>query len=232
MRLLKERLLTERTLVDDGPIPRIGLTFWVRAEDLTSTPVATWPDISGNGNHFTQGTGASQPALASNVLNGYPAVQFDGSNDWLGSTIDSAQPVTWAGVVQAITGSGDRTVIGSRNVANTSQPGAIFYLVSGLYTMFAGSNVSSGVAFNSGWLRFATGFNGASSRRDLNGVLATVNPGTRGPSLWTLGAYISTGTTRTAFWDGYIVEMAGWTRLLTDAEMGDVLGYFAAKYRL
>jgi hypothetical protein len=46
--------------------------------------VATWGDVSGNGNSATQGTGANQPTFQTNELNGKPVVRFDGTNDALG----------------------------------------------------------------------------------------------------------------------------------------------------
>ncbi len=43
--------------------------------------VTQWTDKSGNGNHLTQGTGISQPVVATNALNGKQVLNFDGSND-------------------------------------------------------------------------------------------------------------------------------------------------------
>lgn len=45
--------------------------------------VARWEDLSGNGRHATQGTGADQPIRKNNTLNNLPVVRFDGLSDWM-----------------------------------------------------------------------------------------------------------------------------------------------------
>ena len=65
-----------------------GLALWLDptvASSLTiSTGVQTWADLSGNGKHFTQSTGNSQPTLA--TIGGKAALSFDGTNDHLLTT--------------------------------------------------------------------------------------------------------------------------------------------------
>lgn len=233
MRGLADRRLGERNIGDHGPISRAALQFWVRAEDVLASPVETWPDISGQNNDFTQPTSGNRPTLVADVINGYPAVLFDGDDDWLGSTIDNDQPLSWAGVAQIqVTGTNNDTIIGSRNPASTSQPGALAYVASSHYALFAGSNMVSDVDPTSMiWVRFAVSINGASTRFNLNGFSGTANPGTRGAGLITLGAFISGGA-RTGFWPGYIAEMIGWDRALPDTELTTIMDYFASKYDL
>jgi len=63
--------------------------FW--AEDPNWTPpadgaaVAQWDDASGNAHHASQATAANRPLYRASVagLNNKPAVEFDGSNDFL-----------------------------------------------------------------------------------------------------------------------------------------------------
>ena len=65
------------------------LKLWLRADVLTMADGATvtnWPDSSGNGFAAGPGPGAgNDPAFYGAVLNGRPAVRFDG-NDWLRRT--------------------------------------------------------------------------------------------------------------------------------------------------
>jgi hypothetical protein len=49
----------------------------------TGSNAAQWDDISGNGRHATQATGASQPAVVTNALNGKQVRRFDGINDFM-----------------------------------------------------------------------------------------------------------------------------------------------------
>ncbi|MCB0397222.1 MAG: T9SS type A sorting domain-containing protein [Flavobacteriales bacterium] len=64
--------------------------LWLRGNDLSASPVSTWSDQSGNGNDLTQGTGANQPTWVNTVLNGFPVVRFDGSNDVLNGPATNA----------------------------------------------------------------------------------------------------------------------------------------------
>lgn len=51
--------------------------------------VQQWNDRSGNGNHWIQTTAANKGTYRTSIVNGYPVVRFDGSNDFytLGSAI-------------------------------------------------------------------------------------------------------------------------------------------------
>lgn len=56
--------------------------FWLKADKGTSsstnnTAISTWSDQSGNGIDVTQTVSAQQPSFNTNVINGYPAIQFD-----------------------------------------------------------------------------------------------------------------------------------------------------------
>lgn len=65
-----------------------GLACWLDAQDATtitlSTGVSQWSDKSGNGRHFTQGTGANQPAYSG--AGSTAGVVFDGVNDSLAAS--------------------------------------------------------------------------------------------------------------------------------------------------
>lgn len=83
--------------VTTTPLTILGsLAWWVRSDlGITiATGVSAWADQSGNGINFAQGTGASQPALVSAVLNGKDAVRFDGSNDYLDAAWTRSAPGT------------------------------------------------------------------------------------------------------------------------------------------
>jgi hypothetical protein len=60
--------------------------IWFDASSLSlnnSDPVAAWTDISGNGNDATQATGSDQPTYLTGQINGLPAIQFDGTDDFM-----------------------------------------------------------------------------------------------------------------------------------------------------
>ncbi len=63
-----------------------NLMVWLaadRAITLTGGRVHSWGDGSGNTNHATNSTAANRPASVPGAVNGYPSVQFDGTNDEL-----------------------------------------------------------------------------------------------------------------------------------------------------
>lgn len=69
-----------------GGFTRAGLKLWLKADSLAlndGDAVGTWADQSGNGNDATQGTAANKPTFKTGLLNGWPIVRFDGTNDSL-----------------------------------------------------------------------------------------------------------------------------------------------------
>jgi hypothetical protein len=63
--------------------------------------VTTWYDQSGNGNNATQGTAANQPKIVSSgsviTVNGYQVIQYDGSNDNLGTSLTATGTMLMGG---------------------------------------------------------------------------------------------------------------------------------------
>ncbi len=71
---------TPRTVF--SPSDLSGLNLWLKADSLSlndGDPVSSWTDSSGKGNHAT-GTGANRPVFKTNIINGYPIVQFTNAN--------------------------------------------------------------------------------------------------------------------------------------------------------
>ena len=76
-------------------LPVNGAQVWLKADagvlnasDLPAfhgEAVKTWQDQSGNGNDVTQDIATRQPAFNTGVLNGMPAISFDGGDDLQGS---------------------------------------------------------------------------------------------------------------------------------------------------
>lgn len=70
-----------------------GLVLQLDANAITGisdgTGISTWSDTSGSGNHFANSTGnsATYPVYRTNQQNGRPAVDFDGSNDFLTTVV-------------------------------------------------------------------------------------------------------------------------------------------------
>jgi hypothetical protein len=77
--------------VTDGGQADSTLSVWLNAHNLLKTTanpadgtaVATWSDLSDNGNDAAQATSGNQPVFKTNVANGEPGVLWDGDNDRL-----------------------------------------------------------------------------------------------------------------------------------------------------
>ncbi len=71
--------------------PAAGLRLHLRADQIPGATngslVSTWPDLSGNGNNATA-AGTDRPTFQTNVVNGSPAVHFDGTDQLAIPAID------------------------------------------------------------------------------------------------------------------------------------------------
>lgn len=90
---------SESVTTTDPPPVTSGLVLWLDASYATyqssggsaavsdGDVVGEWQDQSGNGNDVTQATGTAKPTLQTAELNGRPVLRFDGSNDYLETTV-------------------------------------------------------------------------------------------------------------------------------------------------
>lgn len=88
-----------------SPLDLTNLKLWLDAADSTTITetagaVSQWDDKSGNGNHATQGVGASQPLTGGDVVNSLNVISLDGIDDFM------ILPPTMYGIPE-----GDNTVI-------------------------------------------------------------------------------------------------------------------------
>ncbi len=89
-------------------IPAANIVAGWDAANLSASPVALWPDASGNGFDLAQPTGANQPTWgAATGPNSQPAVLFDGVDDNVNVALNLPAPGTtptffW-GIVRQVT---------------------------------------------------------------------------------------------------------------------------------
>jgi PKD repeat protein len=93
--IVLSRLASAQILPDDLP----GLELWFRSDlGVTTelTTVALWEDQSGNDRDASTFAAGLRPVLVDDVLNGYPAVRFDGNNDFLDfAEVTNIRTVFW-----------------------------------------------------------------------------------------------------------------------------------------
>lgn len=69
------------------PLPTGATALFDAAAGVTiATGVSAWVDQSGNGNNWSQATGAKQPTVTLNAITTNPAVTFDGAAQFLAGT--------------------------------------------------------------------------------------------------------------------------------------------------
>ena len=98
-----------------------GLAGWWDASALglsDGDAVASWSDLSGNSRTLAQGTSGARPAYRATGLNGKPAVDFDGSDDYLEVDSTSALDLTGNFLVLAVFQL-DVVTLGNGSYANT-----------------------------------------------------------------------------------------------------------------
>lgn len=192
--------ITQRILLLDGrsfsPLDLgASLKLWLSAARITGLvdgdPVPTWSDLSGQGNHATQGTAAKQPTYKTGIVNGTPVVRFDAVDDWLQTGVMTlAQPISisivayWRAVAAEAALFDGRSGALSMSVRRPGASGTDLRMNAGANGAFASGTVPTTPTV----LRFL--FDGAASQAWANGVsLGVVSAGTAIPSGVTLGAF-------------------------------------------
>lgn len=122
--------------------------FWLKADagttsTVNNTPISGWNDQSGNSAHMTQTTSTQQPSFATNVINGFPAVQFDNitnTNDkMLGPDLpilDNTNGYSFFTVTrpQNVDGAA-RVVVSKRTTVSVDQSFMLFYYTGNKFTV-------------------------------------------------------------------------------------------------
>lgn len=215
------------------PFPTSGLTLWSRADQGVTHDalgaVQVWQDLSGAGNHFSQGTQNQQPLLKEGSLGGQPSIAFDGSDD--GLLAPSTMALGRASTVFVVfeRESTEDFYLGNGYVLQNSATPHWYMRTDGFYSGTAAirnafpqrSKRSVAVMTNSP----------TSTRVHVNGSDWThdSSPTTGAPGRLALGGGNGYGNDPHAV---RIAEVIAYTDALTDAERVKVEEYLAARYAL
>ena len=212
-----------------------GLAAWYDASRITGLSdgeaVAQWDDLSGNGHHLTQATSEFRPLYKTSVLNGLPALLFDGADDRMDTADDVlalSQPLT-IGIVLINRNAFDffETVFDSATAADR----ATSWVQSGTleYRLFAGSDSGTThiAALDTPYI-LQWAFDGASSEVRRNGEVSSgFDPGSQGLPELRLGANHNLGA---VFFDGHILEAWLVSGHLSTSNQALLENYANAKY--
>ena len=211
-----------------------GCQLWLDAEysdfELdSSSNVATWRSLVG-GTIALQSTPANRPAYVTSVMNGKPAVRFDGSTDFLSLSNIGASFTTAATMVSIVRVlDNDYNVLSSLNNNgcrwnNGSGPGSF-----GLFTTALQSSFPAGMPFNGTWvmsMRISAAYgleirlNGRRLDYKATGFTFT------GGDTFNIGATVGPA----GHLNGDIYSIALYNRVLTDKELRTVEECFAWRY--
>jgi gliding motility-associated-like protein len=219
---------------------KITNNIWLRADhdvlNNSDTPasngqsVKTWMDQSGKDNHIAQVVAGNQPSYITSALNGYPVIQYDGTNDFMTTELGNlSAPVTIL-TVDRFDASKESYILtlGDLNTTNTA---SVSRETDDRYFCFTGTK-RYGPALNNNQVYILHASHRISSPYHnlyLNETAATVSD--YGSSLITDGSLLL-GTSQTigSFLDGDIAEVIIYNKILNQAQKIIVENYLAAKY--
>jgi hypothetical protein len=216
-------------------------SFWVDANSQlisNGSLVATFSDVSGNGNHFSQPSSQAQPIFTDNAINGLPALLFDGTSDYMRSgsipAIESPE-LTWF-VVYEKAPLASQCLIGGNYDSNGKQ--WLSYANSNNNFVINAHYSTGGISYNR-YTDDGSSFNfvsniitGSNLTTHLNGnLMAVKNASYTAP---TGNNHVSLGghpiSTTSYFLDGFVAEAFVYNVALNDLERVLVENYLGAKY--
>lgn len=217
--------------VTRAPPPVPGYYSWHDASQITgqsdNTPLATWPDLSGNGHDLLQTVSASQPtyysSTAGQTINGLPAVWFNGNSNFMrwASTVAPILSTTFFVVLKDVRGTGSIFLDG----INATERRSILDYV-GQWEIYAGTEVFFS-ASDTGLHVLAAVFNDTNSYFDLDG---TVNgPVSVGTQPFT-GLMVGTYASRAYYFDGAMCEVLIYPSALSVTDRQSVRSYLTNKW--
>lgn len=240
-----ERRVNDASCCHCAPPFPSGPKVWYKAGSLTLSdgdPVDTWYDISGNDYHATQHLALPVPTYYSNIVNGEPAVLFDGNSavSYETTAVGLQGPtLQWDAFAVFLTNDAATQQIIFDSDNQTNQPGTVRasqYLVLYLsdldtvpeaaFNEFSGQGISA-----STWYIGEAWSSGTAAEALLDGVGDGATPytaQTESPN----GFYVGFHPNPTALFNGFIAEIIGWDRKLTDEERGWVMAYLQTTYGL
>jgi len=224
-----------------------SLVLWLDANTVSATngsTVTSWNDESGNNYNLTAGNGAT---YNTNVQNGYPAFNFDGSTDYFerayeadlnpsALTIFTADNVTSSSNYKAILSNRD-------DPAGTEASGFILYATptDNYWQFWNGSVANSWEITNSGtstagsWAGQTSEYQSGTDGKKIyvNGEQKaqnthTLNNNTSNPIR--VGAGKNESATPDYYYQGYIGEIIMYDVVINDAQRIIIQNYLAAKY--
>jgi hypothetical protein len=224
------------------PTEIAGLTYWFDARDAAtlyqdnalSTPVTAdgqtvggWKDKA-NANHLAQATGTARPAYKASYINGRPAVEADGVDDFLRATgLSVPQPMTIYVVAKLATSGANLCWFDGAGTA--TERVRLFTNAGSSRFLNAGLSLVDGLADTNPHVHSCL-FNGATSEYYVDGTLAA-GPGDAGAQL-VVGLTLFASRTGTNVLPGGIGEFLLYTGAHSSGQRRQVEAYLKQRWGL
>ena len=215
-------------------LPAVGLRLWLRADvgvvAGSSGNVSFWADQSSLGNDAVQTDSASQPQVMGNQLNGQPVVRFDGNNQGfpLPDFMNGATAGEIFAVLKCNPGVSGEWALGA--AANDGAYGTYYPDVDGQVRDDFGSTVQQSTPLPAAGVTSYHIYNVSAAgdqwvNRYNGGIIAQISSNTvafrNNPTL---------GYTPVHSFNGDLVEVVVYDRMLSAEERATVNGYLGSKY--
>ncbi|MDI9463635.1 MAG: hypothetical protein QM368_08545 [Bacillota bacterium] len=216
-----------------GSVQIPGLVLHLDASALQGledkSPVESWEDLSGTGNHVSQDNPGSRPTYLANGLYGKPAVKFDGVDDYLN------QPWTGTGGTLELEAATVFLVLKNENMSasqtmmgNYDEDGAVCFHISRNQNTFTAtvSSRDNRIEFTDSLKPYVATYrvDGSSHQAFVNGVkieneneklAASINWGAT--TIGRNGGPLSSNVEEW-YWEGSIAEIRSYNSALSDSE--------------
>ena len=222
--------MTRNVLASFSPLSIPQCKVWLDAGQglaglVDGDAIASWTDMSGLGNHATQGVAAARPVLKTGILNGLPVVRFDGANDYLEDAYAIPNPFSMFIVGYPNGAPGTMRMFAASAALNTEYIDAN---VGNQYQAGSGASAVVGVVATIGLARTLTYKRTAILLSHYNNEALQGTAATAAAAWGTfrIGSYPPPGN----YLPGDVAELIIYASDLTDTQRGQVEGYLRGKY--
>ena len=255
--ITRMKVVTAQNLTRNSPVSSIkDLAMWyetsldesfINDEESEASPITNWFDLNPQSSfkiNAIQSTVDNKPKFRTNIFNGLPGIQFDGSNDFM---LSSSTGISGKGLSIFIVGK--RNIFGSNNgiLSGISSTGtddfgagniqAFYDQNSGSYfTISTGtwySNVLQPTPVDNNTFAVSTIFNGTNNISYLNSFVGNTVVGS--PTFYIDRIFTGsrfTGNNPNSFFNGYIAEIIIFNRGLNTEERLAIFAYLGKKYAI
>jgi hypothetical protein len=227
---------------DANAVISTGPQMWLRSDfGIVSSAgaVSQWTDISGSNCVAIQSTPANQPTLITNAINNLPAVNFNGSSQYLQLPVQVFRFIGGFTIFvvtkpASSTASGQIMSIGQGTISSSfgfgqNSGNTYFYVYSGT----SPSSVSNTTAVSQQYQLVEALYNDVNTGTLFNNGNQTAQSTSLfgEPTINTANNYIGQSTAGGSFYSGQIAELIAYAGPLTTIQRAQIEGYLLRKYQ-